>query len=275
MWPHLRRTEAPVRPRHRPRLPSLPTLLSRPPARPATVLRGALRAVASTARRGLSWLVPRRKPAMLSLLVVGLALLMASGASTGGATQVSQASVPITPVDAAPIPTPTPSPAPPTATPTPEPPLPQSVPAGWQVYRDYHFALAFPGNWLVYDHAVRDAGGNVVAAAVTFNSRDGTQTVGITEQAGLDAATVRQYCAQPGSNLTYAGLPMRTSRTSGTVRTFVFVADSTSATAADGASGGVVYTLLYSEENTPQQLKWLYDSILATFRPEFSSPACH
>ncbi len=83
----------------------------------------------------------------------------------------------------------------------------------------------------------------------------------------LDAATLQQFCAEVGTRMSYAGLPVITSRISSTLRMFVFVS-------AGGSTGGVVYTLLYSEENTPLQVKWLYDSILATFRPEFSATAC-
>jgi hypothetical protein len=213
---------------------------------------------------------------MLALFVVGLALLSAGGAlSRATAETTGPLSPPNADVSVRPTPLPTPIPTP-TATPAPEPPPPQFVPAGWQIYRDHHFAVAFPAGWIAYEHDVQGTDGQVVSAAVTLTSPDGSQTVAIDEHEGLDATTIRRYCTQPGSSLTYAGLPMRTSSTAGTVRLFVFVARDSSDSNSGSASsaGGIAYTLLYNEENISEQVKWFYDSILATFRPEFSAQAC-
>jgi hypothetical protein len=197
-----------------------------------------------------------RARGLLALVVLSLALLMAGGASARIADVVSQA--PPAPMNAQRTATPWPTP-----TSTPEPPPPLSVPSGWQVYRGHHFSLAYPAGWTAFEHLVPDATGGVEAASVRFNSPDGAQAVGIGEHEGLDAATLKQYCAQPGTPITYAGLPMITARTAATLRMFVFVSTS-----------GIAYTLLYNEESMPLEVKWLYDSILATFRPEYAIPAC-
>src|SRR5262249_14260570 len=42
-------------------------------------------------------------------------------------------------------------------TPTPLPSAPLSVPAGWQVYRGHHFALAYPPGWVMVDTSSRHA----------------------------------------------------------------------------------------------------------------------
>ncbi len=197
-----------------------------------------------------------RARGILALIILSLALLMAGGASARIADVVSEATP--TPINAEPTATPWPTP-----TPTPEPPPPLSVPPGWQVYRGHHFALAYPAGWMAFKHVVPDATGGVEASSVSFESPDGAQAVGISEHEGLDDAALKQYCAQPGTRMIYAGLPMITTRTSATLRMFVFVSTS-----------GIVYTLLYREESTPLEVKWLYDSILATFRPEYATSAC-
>src|SRR5205807_1599206 len=156
----------------------------------------------------------------------------------------------------------------PTPTLVPDPPPPQFVPAGWQTYRDHHFAVAFPAGWVAYEHDVQRPNGDFEAVSVSFQSPDDDQSIGISEHEALDASALLQFCAAAGTRMTYAGLPVIASHTSSTLQMFVFVS-------AGGSSGGVVYTLLYSEENTPQQVKWLYDSILATFQPEYATSACH
>jgi len=197
-----------------------------------------------------------RTRGILALIVLSLALLMAGGASARIAAVVSEAKPTL--INAEPMATPWPTP-----TPTPEPPPPLSVPPGWQVFRGHHFALAYPAGWMAFAHVAPDASGGVEAASVSFESPDGAQAVGISEHEGLDAATLKQYCAQPGTRMIYAGLPMITTRTSDTLRMFVFISTS-----------GIAYTLLYREESTPLEVKWLYDSILATFRPEYATSAC-
>jgi hypothetical protein len=213
------------------------------------VTRAAITRALGPDRRGRFALVRAR--GMLALVVLSLALLMAGGASAHIAGMVTET----TPTSINAEPTATPSP-----TPTPEPPLPLSVPPGWQVYRGHHFALAFPAGWTAFEHLVPDASGGVEASSLSFESPDGAQAVGIGEHEGLDAATLKQDCAQPGTHIIYAGLPMITTRTAATLRMFVFVSTS-----------GIAYTLLYREESTPPEVKWLYDSILATFRPEYAT----
>jgi hypothetical protein len=112
----------------------------------------------------------------------------------------------------------------------------------------------------------RDYEGPGVSTSISFATPDGTLVIGIDEHESLDPATLEAYCAQPGTRTTYAGLPMISARTGTRVRMFVFV--------TTGGSGGIAYTLLYTEVGTPDQIKWLYDSIFATFRPEYQTPAC-
>lgn len=137
------------------------------------------------------------------------------------------------------------------------------VPPGWQVYRAHHFAVAYPLGWEPIEHVVQNWSGSIIEVSVSFNSADGANSIGIAEREGLDATALHAYCATPGAQTTYAGLPMITSRTSATLRMFVFV-----------SAGGVVYTLLYREEATAPQTQDLYEAILETFRPEIATPAC-
>lgn len=161
---------------------------------------------------------------------------------------------------AAPEPTATPWPTP---TPTPLPPPPTGVPPGWQVYRAHHFAIAYPLGWEPIEHVVQTWDGRVVEVSVSFSSADGAYSVGIAEREGLDGTALRAFCDTPGSQTTYAGLPMITSRMAATLRMFVFV-----------SAGGVAYTLLYKEDAISSQTQDLYDAILGTFRPEVTTPVC-
>ncbi len=229
---------------------------------------GALRKTRAAARRRLGSLPPQRTRGILALALVSLALVAVGGATARSGAQTSPGPAPgvsqPAQTEATPWPTPTRQPTP---TFVPEPPPPQFVPAGWQIYRDHHFAVAFPAGWVAYEHDVQRPDGGFEAVSVSLESPDDDQSIGISEHEALDAATLQQFCAEVGTRMSYAGLPVITSRISSTLRMFVFVS-------AGGSTGGVVYTLLYSEENTPLQVKWLYDSILATFRPEFSATAC-
>jgi len=154
-------------------------------------------------------------------------------------------------------------PSSPMATPTPLPPPPLSVPQGWQVYRAHHFALAYPPGWMAREDVTYPDGGGVTAASISFNSPDGTRAVVVSETEGLGADDLRQVCARPGTRTTYAGLPVISTRTAYTLRSNVFA-----------ASDGVVYTLLYEEVHSSAETQALYNQILRTFRPEYTTPAC-
>jgi hypothetical protein len=204
-----------------------------------------------------------RTHAALLLVVLCVTLLATGGtaARIADPTAADPSTDPPTPAAAEPTATPWPTP-----TPTPAPPPPLFVPTDWQVYRAHHFALAYPSGWVVNEYVARDYDGPGVSASVSFATPDGTQVVGIDEHESLDPATLKAYCAQPGTHTTYAGLPMISARTGTRLRMFVFV--------TMGGSAGIAYTLLYTEVGTPDQIKWLYDSIFATFRPEYQTSAC-
>src|SRR5262245_22947084 len=119
-----------------------------------------------------------------------------------------------------------------TATPLPPPPL--LVPVGWQVYRGHHFALAYPPAWVLVEPTVPASSGNTHTYAASFETADGTRVVAVQVLEGLDATALQRICAQPGTRITFAGLPVSVRTTAYSLRTYVFA-----------ASQGTVYTLLY------------------------------
>jgi hypothetical protein len=152
----------------------------------------------------------------------------------------------------------------PVITVAPLPPPPLSAPAGWQVYRGHHFALAYPPGWVLAEETLPAPSGSTHSYSATFESADGTRAVAVQVLDDLDAGALQGICAQLGTHTTFAGLPVTTRTTAYTLRAYVFA-----------ASEGTMYTLLYDTQSGAGQNQTLYDSILGTFRPEYASPACH
>jgi hypothetical protein len=159
--------------------------------------------------------------------------------------------------------------APPADTPIPPLPTPTNVPSGWQVYAlpsgvFYHWTMAYPPSWTV--RAERSGGGY----SYTFTAQGTSQFVVVEEQDGLDSYLTKQVCTMYGDvHVTYANLSMLYSLDSdGTVRVYTFVA------AASGAAGPSVMYQLRSSATDPPETRALYDTIFATFRPEYTTPAC-
>ncbi len=227
---------------------------------PAIARSGVSHQFASFTRSSRDWVretsrSPQRVRGIATLLVICFALLL-TGAGVDADSARPHSAIPT----AAGVPTATPWP---TATPTPLPPPPVNMPAGWQVYRGHHFAVAYPPGWTHVEHLVQDGDGQIVEASVSFNSDDGNYSVGVAEREGLGATTLKQYCATPGTQTTYARLPMITSLTSDTLRMYTFV-----------SAGGVAYTLLYRQDEASSDILYLYNTMLASFRPEVTASAC-
>jgi hypothetical protein len=248
---------------------NLPVLDSEPDAprssRPASLAPAIARTsvsrhITSLARSSRDWMratsrSPQRVRGIAALLVICFAMLFTSAGVKSDSVQ-SRGDTPAT----AAVPTAT---LWPTTTPTPLPPPPLNMPAGWQVYRGHHFAVAYPPGWTDAEHVVQDGDDQTVEASVSFNSDDGNYSVGIAEREGLDAATLKQYCDTPGTHTTYAGLPMITSLTAGTLRMYTFI-----------SAGGVAYTMLCRQDESSSDILYLYNTMLASFRPEVTTSAC-
>lgn len=167
----------------------------------------------------------------------------------------------------------------PTPTPKPLPPTPTNVPAGWQVYAvaDAHFSIAYPGSMLF---AVRQ---NVQSSSTPsqrdviyeFTSANTSEVDGtgmpiemqIGEGDGMSPDVVQRICSETTVIAPLAGLPMRQSPaqppSGNRFRSWTFVTDR-----------GTVYGLTLRDATASADIQAQDDQILATFRPQFTTPGC-
>ena len=94
---------------------------------------------------------------------------------------------------------------------------------------------------------------------------DGVSLVSIGETDNVDPATIQSdFCGPQGSRVTLAGLPMRYQvDNSGVNRGWEF-----------GTTQGTVYELATTDGNKSADIQAQDQAILATFRPEYTTPAC-
>lgn len=94
---------------------------------------------------------------------------------------------------------------------------------------------------------------------------NGVSLVSIGETDNIDAATIQSdFCAGQATIVTLAGLPMRYQVNSGGVnRSWEFV-----------TSQGTVYGLTTTDGNQSADVQAQDQAILATFLPEYTTPAC-
>ncbi len=158
-----------------------------------------------------------------------------------------------------------PSPVP-TTIPAGSAPTPTDVPAGWQVYVGPHFSVAYPAGWTVSPNPQGDNSPSHPNVVYALAMPDGTGHVSIGETDNVDAATIQSdFCAGQATIVTLAGLPMRYQVNSGGVnRSWEFV-----------TTQGTVYGLTTTDGNQSASSQAQDQAILATFTPEYTTPACH
>lgn len=205
------------------------------------------------------------------LWVTGACLVLLLGVAACGAQSLSA-----NPGDAhAGTPEPTITPWP-TYTPKPLPPTPTNVPAGWQVYAaaGTHFSIAYPaGQWSVSIAVQGNSTPNHPSTNYIFTSTDPTAVDGtgvriemvINETDGESAGTIQQICQTNSHTTPLANLPMRYSAsiTQGRDRVWVFVTDRST-----------TYGLQVADATASADIQAQDDQILATFRPEYTTPGC-
>lgn len=148
---------------------------------------------------------------------------------------------------------------------TAHPPTPTNVPRGWIVVYGPHFSVAHPPDWTVTtDFATHISQANPAATRTRLwlAPTGGTPVLLVAEEDNADSDTIQAGCAS-GSPATIANLPVQSFTTEGGARNFSFYSDN-----------GAVYTLVYLNAADPASLVTQENAIVATFRPEFTSPAC-
>lgn len=152
-----------------------------------------------------------------------------------------------------------------TAIPAGSAPTPTNVPTGWQVYVGPHFSIAYPAGWSVSPNPQADNSPSHPNVVYALAMPDGTSHVSIGETDNVDAATIQSdFCGSQGSRVTLAGLPMRYQvDSSGVNRSWEFV-----------TTLGTVYGLTTIDGNKGADIQQQDQAILATFRPEYTTPAC-
>lgn len=152
-----------------------------------------------------------------------------------------------------------------TAIPAGSAPTPTNVPAGWQVYVGPHFSIAYPAGWSVSPNPQGDNSPSHPHVVYGLTMPDGVSLVSIGETDNVDPATIQSdFCGPQGSRVTLAGLPMRYQvDNSGVNRGWEF-----------GTTQGTVYELATTDGNKSADIQAQDQAILATFRPEYTTPAC-
>lgn len=160
---------------------------------------------------------------------------------------------------AAPTPTATVASAP-TATLVAGPPTPTNVPAGWQVYSETHFTIAYPANWT---YTTFPAQQGLKGIGVVFSSEQQTGLITVVETYGFSQSQLQSICHLDGTPKMLAGIQMKYVLGEGVHRSWSFV-----------NSKSVSYGLDAFDATRPQDVQALDDSILATFRPDDAGSGC-
>lgn len=140
---------------------------------------------------------------------------------------------------------------------------PTSDTASWQTYLGPHFSLSFAPDWKVKTLPLKASNAAQSATGYAFYSPDGKQEVAVIEEDGVTTATVHNVCNATGTRVTVAGLSMRYALAPNGVRSFTFV-----------STKNIVYTLVSEGPGNQPQNQGLYNSVMATFKPDAAGSAC-